>query len=127
MAREWLAVTMAAVRRMVCVAGRMVRATVDRKVRHPLRGVTFIDRVCKDFVVGHRHLRGEIIVTAAMVDRILLAAMVPTDREHATVSADRQVGIVSATGRDSQNQIEMAAVQVVMALDRGDLAAAQDR
>src|SRR5262245_14182596 len=137
MAREWRGAMMIAGRRMACAAGRMDRAeedllreeavldraTVDRRVRRHLRGVTF-DRAGKDFAVGHRHLRGAIIGTAAMAVRILLAAMVPTDREHATVSADRQVAMVSVTGRASQDQIETAAVQIAMALGQVHLAAA---
>jgi len=139
-AREWLAVTMIAGRRMARVAGRMDRAvgdllreeavldraTADRRVRRQSRAVTSIDRVRKDFVVDHRHLRCATIGMAAMTDRILLAAMVPTDREHATVSPGRQVAMVSVTGRALQDQIEMAAVQIAMALGQVDLAAAQD-
>jgi hypothetical protein len=142
MAREWRGAMMIEGRRMACAAVRMDRAEddllreeavldlamVDRKVRRHLRGVTFIDRVRKDSVVDHRHLRGAIIGTTAMADRILLVAMVPTDPEP-TISADRQVAMVCVTGRASQDRIEMAVVRVAIAMALGpvDLAAAQDR
>jgi hypothetical protein len=81
MARGWHAATTAAGRRMACAMGRMDRATVDRRDRRRLLGVTFIDRVRKDSVVGHPHLRGAMIGMAAMAVQISLAATVPTDRQ----------------------------------------------
>jgi hypothetical protein len=137
---------MIAIRRMVCAMVQMARAQgdllretmavldramIDRRVRRPfLRGATFIDRVCKDSVVDHRHLRGAMVAMAVKMAatpvQISLAATLGAGRLwHATISADRRA-MDSETDRASPGRIAMTA-QVATASDHVLSAADQDR